>query len=606
MSTPRQYGRYTVTQQLGKGGFATVYKAHDTILERFVALKVLHSYWAEDPDFVSRFKYEARTAANLTHPNIVTIYDTGQEEGHLFIAMTYVDGQTLDRVLEQEGLLSIERATRIIEQMAAALDYAHGQGVLHRDIKPSNIIVENAAWGESVKLLDFGLVKAMQNSAALTSTGSLLGTPAYMSPEQVHGDRNLDGRSDIYSLGIVLYQMLTGALPYEADTPTRQMMKHVLDPVPDILATKPDLPPATRAVIQKVLAKQPGDRYQSGAELVAALRALDAQRAVPVPPPVMPREEVTVRAQAAKEADPVLPVSPAAPVERKSGIPAWVWVAGTAVVVLLLGLWALRSLLDGGANGPEDTLSQFDTAEPGLVTNPSDPTTASETEVEPTDTTRPTATSRPVDTPTRAPVASAPGCLPGDVWTPHPAGSVQADSNNCWQLADWGIESEGEGLAIDIASPTQEQVRGVSMPLSGNAEINFDIRIDQLWTSRDDALTNLAFGILPAHFPENFGHLYYQKESPREDYPILLKHRERGGFDAYMTWAGSDDYIVYEPGAVDHIRMSLVNNQLNIYLNGTQVAGPTNIDFADRYFWIGYRLPVDGAIEATISNLRVE
>lgn len=604
MNTPRQYGRYTVTEQLGKGGFATVYKAHDTILERFVALKVLHSYWAEDPDFVSRFKYEARTAANLTHPNIVTIYDTGQEEGHLFIAMTYVDGQTLDKALEQEGPLSIARATRIIEQIASALDYAHGQGVLHRDIKPSNIMVENTAWGESVKLLDFGLVKAMQNSAALTSTGSLLGTPAYMSPEQVHGERNLDGRSDIYSLGIVLYEMLTRTLPYEADTPTRQMMKHVLDPVPDILATKPNLPPATGAVIQKVLAKQPGDRYQSGAELVAALKAIDARQAVPIPPPIRRQEEATARRQTEKVPDPVPPVTPVTPDGKKSGVPTWVWVAGTAVILLLAGFWALRWLFDGGADGPE-------VAAPPLVTAVAERTATlpgGTTETEPgagaAATTRPTATSRPVDTP--PPSAPASGCLPGDVWTPHPAGSVQAGSDNCWELADWGLASEGDALTISIASPTQEQVRGVYAPLNGNAEINFDIRIDQLGTARDDALTNVAFGILPGQFPENFGHLYYQKESPRADYPILLKHRERGGFDAYMTWTGSGDYIVYDLGSVDHIRMSLVNNQLTIYRNGAQVAGPTNIDFTDRYFWVGYRLPVDGMIEATISDLRIE
>ena len=173
--TPTHLGRYEILGEIGRGGFATVYRARDTELERIVALKVLHPYWSADPGFATRFRREARAVANLRHPNVVTVYEAGEAEGQLYIAMTYLPGRTLREVLEAEGALPLERALPILEGVAEALDYAHGQGVIHRDVKPNNVMVEETARGPQVTLMDFGLVKAMEGSAALTSQGTLLG-----------------------------------------------------------------------------------------------------------------------------------------------------------------------------------------------------------------------------------------------------------------------------------------------------------------------------------------------------------------------------------------------------------------------------------------------
>jgi serine/threonine protein kinase len=177
-------GKYEILEEIGRGGFAVVYKARDTELDRIVALKVLDFYWAKDPGFLARFRREARTAANLRHPNIVTIHEAGENHGQFFIAMEYLPGRTLRELLETQGALSLEQTMPILEDIAEALDYAHSQGVVHRDVKPNNILVEETKHGIRATLMDFGLVKAMMGSTVLTSQGTLLGSPEYMAPEQ--------------------------------------------------------------------------------------------------------------------------------------------------------------------------------------------------------------------------------------------------------------------------------------------------------------------------------------------------------------------------------------------------------------------------------------
>ncbi|MBN2393095.1 MAG: serine/threonine protein kinase, partial [Anaerolineae bacterium] len=240
----KSIGKYEILEELGRGGFATVYKACDATLDRIVALKVLHPYWTQDPSFAARFRQEARAAANLCHPNIVIVYDADEIEGQLYIAMEYLPGRTLHDLLEARGALSLEQALPILEQIAAALDYVHERGVIHRDVKPLNVMVEDTASGPRVTLMDFGLVKAMEGSSALTSQGTLLGSPEYMAPEQADLDRAAEVglATDHYALGIVAYQMLAGRVPFPGNTPAT-LHAHVYTPPPDPRRFVTDLPP---------------------------------------------------------------------------------------------------------------------------------------------------------------------------------------------------------------------------------------------------------------------------------------------------------------------------------------------------------------------------
>jgi formylglycine-generating enzyme required for sulfatase activity/predicted Ser/Thr protein kinase len=280
-SAMKKLGKYEILEEIGRGGFAVVYKARDPDLDRIVALKVLHPYWTEDPSFATRFHQEARAAANLRHPNIVTVYETGEAEGRLYIAMEYLPGRTLQDLLKAQGTLSLERALPVLEQLADALDCAHGQGVVHRDVKPSNVVVEETERGMQATLMDFGLVKVMAGSAALTSLGTLLGSPEYMAPEQADPERAADigPATDHYALGIVAYQMLTGRVPFPGNTPaTLNAHEHKSVPRPRSLC--PSLPRAAERALLRMLAKSPDDRFVSANAFVAQLRQalLSSQR----------------------------------------------------------------------------------------------------------------------------------------------------------------------------------------------------------------------------------------------------------------------------------------------------------------------------------------
>lgn len=249
---------------------ATVFKAYDPRFERHVAVKVLPREFMHDSEFRARFNREAKTIASLEHPAIVPVYDYGEEDGLLYLVMRFMPGGSLSDRLEQ-GPISLEESAKILQRLGSALDRAHSQGIIHRDLKPSNVLFDQ--YGDAF-LADFGIVRVTDSSSNLTASGSLVGTPMYMSPEQVYGDRELDGRSDIYALGVILFQMLTGRLPYEADTPAKMMMKHVLDPVPDILSQRPDLPAAAEAIVSKALAKERDDRFDTAADFSAAVSTL--------------------------------------------------------------------------------------------------------------------------------------------------------------------------------------------------------------------------------------------------------------------------------------------------------------------------------------------
>lgn len=261
-------GQYRIVEQIGLGGMATIFKAYQPSIDRYVAVKILPRHLARDPNFVKRFEQEAKSIAALEHPHILPVHDFGTDQGYNYMVMRYVEGGTLTDLMGRN--LSYERVAEIVGNIAKALDYAHRQGVVHRDIKPSNVLIDKHG---AELLTDFGIAKVLEDSEStkLTSAGSILGTPAYMAPEQAEG-KSVDGRTDLYSLGVVLYELLTGQPPYQAETPLAIVLKHLHDPLPPPRTIKPGIPEAMERIVLKAMAKNPAERYQTAAEMAQALK----------------------------------------------------------------------------------------------------------------------------------------------------------------------------------------------------------------------------------------------------------------------------------------------------------------------------------------------
>src|SRR5579859_2679786 len=261
-------GQYELVDLLGKGGMASVFRAWQPGLERWVAVKVLRAELAADANFVRRFQNEARIQAQLSHQHVVPIYEVGQAEGTYYIAMRYVPNGTLGELIQRTGPLPLERALRLLAQIADALDYAHGQGVVHRDMKPGNVLLDADDW---VSLGDFGIARASEATTRLTQVGVVAGTAAYMAPEQARGEPDTGYRADLYALGVVAYEMLAGRVPFTASTDVAVLHAHIYDPPPPLAMLRPDLPPHVDAALQVMLAKDPQQRFDSARAFVAAL-----------------------------------------------------------------------------------------------------------------------------------------------------------------------------------------------------------------------------------------------------------------------------------------------------------------------------------------------
>ncbi|MEE8456594.1 MAG: Stk1 family PASTA domain-containing Ser/Thr kinase [Acidimicrobiia bacterium] len=340
-------GRYRIVRHLARGGMADVFEAEDTLLNRPVAVKLLHANFASDHAFVARFRREAQAAANLSHPNIVAIYDWGQDEDTYFMVMELIRGRTLREIVKSEGPLLARRSAEIAAEAAAALSIAHQHGVFHRDIKPGNIMITEDG---TVKVTDFGIARALDDSEELTRTGAVIGTATYFSPEQAQG-LPADERSDVYSLGIVLYELLTGKPPFTGESPVAVAYQHVSEPAPSPDSVNPDVPREIAAIAEHAIRKKPEDRYPTADEFRAdLLRYLGGSE--------------PIAAAAFLAAAPTAMISPAAPplpiargpsstatfdmpAEERSQAGYWAAV-GALIVILLLGLWLLLRLLSGG------------------------------------------------------------------------------------------------------------------------------------------------------------------------------------------------------------------------------------------------------------------
>ena len=377
-------GKYRIDARLSSGGMGTVYRGTHVLMEKTVAIKVLRPSLAADEKIVARFSREARAASRISHPNALSVTDFGEDEnGIVFLVMEYLSGKTLKQVIRDDGPLSLTRTVEILRQVGDALQVAHSQGVVHRDLKSDNIMLLGTTSGDHAKVLDFGIAKINEPEgefdAGLTAPNLVMGTPQYMSPEQCSQDGEIDARSDIYSFGIIMYEMLVGHVPFVGDSATMVMMKHLQEPVPSVLDERQDIPEPVARVVARAMAKVPSNRYQSVSELVEDLTIaagmsvlkLDAPGAVATTPLVEDPDEVTVvRSRTAQESPPrrapvTVPIAAVAPASARSNFNLLKIIIPAAVALLVV--FALGYVFTRNSETPVDANAN---QQPALVADP--------------------------------------------------------------------------------------------------------------------------------------------------------------------------------------------------------------------------------------------
>ncbi|MGE5072722.1 MAG: protein kinase domain-containing protein, partial [Anaerolineae bacterium] len=334
-------GPYRIVEQLGQGGMATVYRAFHAALDRYVAIKALHPAFGEDPNFQARFQREARLVAKLEHPHIVPIYDYAEHEGRPYLVMKYIEGDTLKARLAR-GPLTTAEITNVVDSVGSALAYAHKQGILHRDVKPSNVLLgtDGHIW-----LADFGLARIAQAAESTLSSDMIMGTPQYISPEQAMGDKKLDGGTDIYSFGVMLYELVVGRVPFNADTPFSIIHDHIYSPLPMPRAINTKVPEPVERVLLKALAKERAARYPDIDALVQAFREAWAEAGVPMQGTAITLRPGALKAGAVPKSPPTDPMAAtiAAPSPRNKPMP-WLLVVGAILLLACVSMAAIFTL----------------------------------------------------------------------------------------------------------------------------------------------------------------------------------------------------------------------------------------------------------------------
>ena len=449
-------GKYRIDARLNEGGMGTVYRGTHVLMEKTVAVKVLRPSLAADEKIVARFSREARAASRISHPNALSVTDFGEDDsGHVFLVMEFLSGKTLKQVIREEGPMPLTRVVDITRQIGDALNAAHTQGVVHRDLKSDNIMLLDTVTGDYAKVLDFGIAKINEPDGPadtnLTAPNLVIGTPQYMSPEQCSQDSEIDARSDIYSLGVILFEMFVGHVPFAGDSPTMVMMKHLQEPVPSVLEERDDLPAAVGRVVARAMAKLPSNRYQNVCELVEDLTiasGMTVNRAAPpaaaTAAPVVkddPDEVTVVRLreepppQNVRRAPVTVPIGSTIPPQPASTNfnPLKVLIpSAVALLVVFVAIYALTKSSPAGStntNQETQTLSADPNSQPVQVASP--PTGRNEEGIPSGGTITPPAPNLNVNANVNAsPEPSFEPSIPLEEMSPAPSPTANANANS--------------------------------------------------------------------------------------------------------------------------------------------------------------------------------
>ena len=545
-------GPYRIINQIGRGGMATVYKAYQPSVDRYVAIKVLPSQLAESKEFATRFQQEARIIAKLEHPHILPVFDYGESDGVSYFVMRYMDAGTLKEKMIEGRPLPLSDIDRLFTQLAEALSYAHSRGIVHRDLKPANVLIDSHG---NVFLTDFGIAKLLESaSPRLTQTDAIMGTPAYISPEQAQG-HPVDQRSDIYSLGIILYEMVTGSVPFTAETPLAVLFKHISDPLPPPSLVKPDIPPVIEQVLLKALAKDPRDRFATAAEFVAAWeRALQSRETVQRAPDArtVPPAGTTTGAQTQQK-----PV-PGTKAASKGGIPT-LWIAGC-----LIGACALFGL--GGVALMASNLRGASTSTP--------PPPTQTIYIVP-----PTTTNEPLPTAT-LPVINTGEILLEDDFSNDGNWGTLTDTDSSVEYQDNTLHMQvfRENFVI-WSTPNDEDYRNVRMEVTVN-------------TNDTDPTT--AFGFICAQQPKDWS-FYYLAATPGGEYAIIKA--TDGESDVFLTGDGAwaDSELITRNASSYRVSGECGNGRLTLFVDGKQIASVTDSTYGTGrvglFTWSGDKAP---------------
>jgi len=543
-------GKYQVGSEIGQGGMGKVYKGYDPTLDRYVALKVMAPHLTWEEEFVERFLREARSAARLRHPNIVTIYDVGRDRGWYYFSMDYVEGKTVAQLIKERGRTSIQDALQILRPLASALDYAHEQGLVHRDIKPSNVVVGDDG---HVTLMDFGIARASQTTR-LTRSGAVMGTPEYMAPEQARGD-DVDRRTDQYALGVIAYEMLVGKAPFQAESTPTLLYKIVHEGPPPLHDARPDLPRAATTALNQALAKEREHRYPTCTAFVDGLEQAGQEAQAPARPSTRAPAGVPTHTPARPPARPSRAEAVPEPRSNEKHARSLLGLGGIGLLlagVLCLGLAAVGVItgliaLGGASDASHDATDTAAARQPVTVTR----------YVSPTNTSQPPSATPRMDTP--VPPTDTPSPLQDAIL-------FEEDFENPW--SGWEIgEYEGgslkteDGVYVVTSAGELKWMWGVADLFFTDAAIEVDATQVQAGPADDN-----DYGIGCRMQPGGDG--YHLLVSGDGFYGIYL--RADGSFVPLIEFQKSD--VVRQGNATNRIRAVCDGSRFSLWVNDRLLA----------------------------------